>query len=133
MRHLFSFILFLLCLTTGAEDFQYTYEGKTLTYTVIDEEAKTCKPKDGVSYTPGNNVTGNVVIPSEAMFGGTSYKVTGIGVYAFYNCRGLTSVTIPNSVTTIERRAFCGCSRLTSVNIPNSVTTIGDDAFSGCI
>ena len=45
---------------------------------------------------------------------------------------GLTSVTIPDSVTNIGRSAFSGCSRLTSVTIPNTVTSIGGDSFSGC-
>ncbi|MBQ4294091.1 MAG: leucine-rich repeat domain-containing protein [Prevotella sp.] len=44
----------------------------------------------------------------------------------------MNSITIPNSVTTIERSAFFGCKRLTSINIPNSVTSIGDGAFRGC-
>ncbi|MCB5989956.1 leucine-rich repeat protein, partial [Flavobacterium psychrophilum] len=47
-------------------------------------------------------------------------------------CSGLTSVTIPNSVITINRGAFAGCSGLTSVTIPNSVTAIGENAFAGC-
>ena len=55
-----------------------------------------------------------------------------IGSYAFYNCSGLTSVTIPNSVTSIGGSAFYGCSGLTSVTIPNSVTSIGDYAFLNC-
>ena len=59
-------------------------------------------------------------------------NVANILPYAFYDCRGLSSVTIPNSVTTIGDSAFRGCSGLTSVTIGNSVSTIGDSAFSGC-
>ena len=55
-----------------------------------------------------------------------------LGAYAFYGCRGLTSLTIPSSVTSIERGAFEGCSGLTSLTIPSSVTSIGWSAFSGC-
>ena len=58
--------------------------------------------------------------------------LTGIGSSAFYNCRGLTSVTIPNSVTSIGDDAFQGCYHLTSIIISNSVTNIGERAFSGC-
>ena len=58
--------------------------------------------------------------------------MTSIGGGAFYECTGLTSVTIPGSVTSIGDYAFSGCSSLTSVTIPNSVTSIGHNAFDGC-
>ena len=51
---------------------------------------------------------------------------------AFHGCSGLTSVTIPDSVTSIGSSAFDGCSGLTSITIPNSVTSIGRDAFYYC-
>ena len=67
---------------------------------------------------------------------------TSITDYAFYNCGGLTSVTItnPNRMKSIGRHAFYKCSGLTSVTIPNrtstilpnSVMSIGEGAFSAC-
>ena len=66
----------------------------------------------------------------------TSYtipnSVTSIGEYAFLACSSLTSITIPNSVTSIGEMAFRYCSSLTSITIPNSVTSIGSSAFEGC-
>ena len=56
-------------------------------------------------------------------------SVTSIGDGAFEECTGLTSITIPNSVTSIGDGAFEECTGLTSITIPDSVTSIGSDAF----
>lgn len=58
--------------------------------------------------------------------------VTTLNYYnGFYHCGSLTSVTIPNSVTTIDNGAFYNCTRLERVTIPDSVTTLGQ-AFMTC-
>ena len=58
--------------------------------------------------------------------------LTKIGKYAFSSCKGLTSITIPNSVTIIDDEAFRNCTGLTSVTIGNRVTSIGYYAFYYC-
>ena len=79
-----------------------------------------------------NEYTGAVVIPSEVTYGGEKYSVTSIGDNAFYDCSGLTSVTIGNNVKRIGGFAFAYCYGLTSFTIPNSVTSIGSAAFERC-
>ena len=59
-------------------------------------------------------------------------SVTSIGGGAFAGCSNLVSITIPESVTKIGVRAFYGCSSLTSITIPEGVTSIGGSTFDGC-
>ena len=59
-------------------------------------------------------------------------SVTTIDIMAFDYCISLESITIPDSVTTIGRYAFDGCSSLTNITIPDSLTTISYATFSGC-
>ena len=115
-----------------ARDFTYEYEGQTLTYTVLDEDAKTCETKGGSIFSGGNYVSGNLIIPATAKDGDMEYSVTSIGMFAFSECSGLTTVTIPESVTSIGDYAFYWCSDLTSVEISNSVSSIGNNAFYQC-
>ncbi len=58
--------------------------------------------------------------------------LTSIGYAAFYKCSSLTSIDLPDGLTSIGDWAFGSCSSLTSIEIPNSVTSIGDYAFYGC-
>jgi hypothetical protein len=79
-----------------------------------------------------SSYSGNVIIPSSFTYSNVTYNVTDIGLTAFCNCPGLTSIEIPSSVTNIDNQAFQNCTNLTSIEIPNSVTSIGEYTFSGC-
>lgn len=60
----------------------------------------------------------------------TMYGGSGTGG-AFYNCTALTSITLPEGLTSIGRNSFVSCS-LASVTLPEGLTTIGDQAFQDC-
>lgn len=74
-----------------------------------------------------NGAAADVTIPSRYQ----GKPVTMIGHAAFFNS-AVTSVTIPDSVTSISDEAFINCPKLTNISIPNSVTYIGFSAFSSC-
>ncbi len=71
-----------------------------------------------------NSYSGSVVIPETVTYKGVTYNVRGIDPFAFGNCTGLTSVTIPNSVTNIGWGAFDGCTILTKVIIKDGDYTL---------
>ncbi len=89
---------------------------------------------DGIPWADGfeNTYEGDVVIPSEVRYDGTSYAVTRVAVAAFSNCHNLTSVKLPSSVREISRAAFYGCENLKSLEISGKVKAIEYDTFNGC-
>lgn len=112
----------VLSITAFSRDFRYSFEGRTLYYTVLDETEKTCKTKDGTSGSygsPGNQAAGNLVIPDIAKDGNQAYTVIALGESAFRNCDNLNSVFIPGSVKEIGGDAFSGCRNLKEVNTPS--------------
>jgi len=130
-KNLFVFVMMLLTSTISAHDIEVkNADDVTIYYNYINEGTE-------LEVTSFKKYEGNVVIPEEVNYMNRILKVTSIGEEAFRNCSGvisggLTSVTIPNSVTTIGQKAFSGCNRLTSVTIGNSVTSIGICAFELC-
>ena len=125
MRHIYSRLLLcavisLLSLTANAAEY-CTVDG--IRYWLYGNEAVV---------TSGGAYSGNIVIPESFTYNGMNYYVAYIDNQAFWGCTGLTSITIPNSVTHIGDYAFYNCG-LTSVTIPDSVTSIGAAPFCGCI
>lgn len=83
------------------------------------------------SHTNANGLI-NVNIPETVENNGTTYSVTSIRFYAFYECTTITSVTMGNSVTNIGESAFQGCTNLSSVTLSTSLTSLGEAVFRSC-
>ena len=111
-----------------AYSFYAINEGDTIYYNIISESPAVVQ----VTFKDGLDYSGDVIIPSNVNFQGTIFAVTSIGGSTFFECNGLNSVLLPNSITSIGHDAFNYCFNLTSITIPSNVTSIGSYAFYGC-
>lgn len=106
----------------------YDFEEGGVFYKITaDDEVSVC-----CETTDYNSYSGQVVIPATVTHDGVTYMVTAVNARAFYNCVGLTEVSLGANLTDIGNNAFQGCTSLTSVVVPDYVITIGSQAFSGC-
>ena len=100
-------------------------DGVTIYYKFTNDETE-------LEVTSGDHFYSGVVnIPEEVTFMNKTRKVSSIGDKTFQGGNEVTSVTIPNTVTSIGQEAFMYL-QITSIDIPNSVISIGDGAFMGC-
>ena len=101
------------------DGFRYLLDSDTKTATLV--------PKTDGKYF------GDIIIPEKVKGNdGVEYIVASLGASCFKGCTGLTSITIPSSVTSLGNSCFKDCSGLTSITIPSSVTSLGDYCFSNC-
>ena len=101
------------------DGFRYLLDSGTKTATLV--------PKTDGKYS------GDIIIPEKVKGNdGVEYIVASLVASCFQNCSGLTSITIPSTVTSLSDHCFSGCWGLTSITIPSSVTSLGDNCFQNC-
>lgn len=110
---------------------EFKYNG--IKYTVVsqsDQTVEVAASNQSAGSDGPASYSGDIVIPSTVSYGDKTYTVIGIGQSAFVNCVGITSVSLPNTLTYIRKEAFNLCLNLRSITIPESVTSYGYDVFS---
>lgn len=127
-------LLSLFCLSSSLSiNANYSFKLDGIYYSTLGNNTVAVSSPYGNAAKDNEKIySGNVNIPKTVTYNSTSYTVTTIDSYAFYFCKNLTKVNIPNTIKTIRNNAFAECTGLTSITIPNSVTFIGNEAFSKC-
>lgn len=131
MRKFFTFLALAFAVMASAHEF--TYNG--IPYTVFDKDAKTCMVRPVLIRTSEpkyNDIKGDVILPEKVYDGDTEYTLVKIGSHAFFNCRELTNIELPSTISYIDAYAFSGCDTLQRIVIPEGVQSIQTCTFSSC-
>jgi uncharacterized repeat protein (TIGR02543 family) len=131
MKRIIPLVFAALCLllvpkTAQAYDYDFTAGG--VFYNINADDPTT------VSVTSGdgdNAYSGDVIIPESVSDGTNTYTVTAIGSLAMANCTGVTSITLPSTITLLDDRCFVSTG-ITEITIPEAVTVIGECSFQFC-
>jgi hypothetical protein len=127
MKKTFSLLLVLFCsLFLRAEKFEYN----EIFYNTINDSTAEVHFQTWWGFSGYQHDT--IAIPPTVDYNGRTYRVVSIVQSAFIDFTSLTTVSIPNTVTTIGISAFANCTNLSKVLIPSSVQTIGSAAFAYC-
>lgn len=157
MKRLLPFLcMTILFCVNNVDCYAHDFEVDGIYYNKILQLQEAIVTYYGTDYNSAQ-YSGTVIIPDSVSVDGEKYSVKRIGDYAFYNCTGITEISIPNSITTISNSAFEGCagklvincninssqtyysvggsfyrSKFNSIEFKEGVTKIGDGAFFEC-
>ena len=116
-------LLSVLCLSFAASAQSFVSNG--IVYSVTSGQTVEVQPYYNLLDNP---YSGSITIPQTVEHDGTTYTVTSLGDQAFYDCGGVSSLTLPATVRSIGSYCFYN-STFTSLELPDSLRTIGDNAF----
>ena len=123
----FRLLLLASAIAASLSAAAYDFESAGIYYNITGDNTVEVTYSD----RDNNTYSGSVSVPETVTNNGTEYSVTKIGEYAFQGS-AVTSVYMPESITSIGTSAFSGCQNLESVTLPESLTTFGSHAFSSC-
>lgn len=121
-------IILLLALAGSLDAFSYDFAKGGIYYDIVSGEKQTVE----VASNGNNTYSGKVSIKGTVEYDGKSYAVVGVGNSAFSGSERLMSVDLPSTVTYIADNAFFRCKELKEINLPQDVVSIGVSAFDGC-
>ena len=126
-------LVFTLALMASVSTFAYNFGDDGLFFNIIDNDNKLVEvtyqhERSEENYSKLTHVT----IPDTVLRGRVKYAVVSIGSMAFYKCKTLESIVIPDHIKSIGTNAFSECSALTSVSLPNTITYLNSSLFSNC-
>ena len=107
--------------SNGAGNQHSSTDNNIQTKFIVDGSLYLVTSPNTVQLISGGTRTGVIIIPSSVVYLYTSYKITSIGEFAFNKYTGITSVSIPSTVTSIKVGAFYNCNGITSI-YSNSIT-----------
>ena len=123
----FRLLLLASAIATSLSAAAYSFESAGIYYNITGNNTVEVTYSD----RDNNTYSGSISVPETVTNNGTEYSVTTIGESAFKGS-AVTSVYMPESITSIEYDAFSECQNLESVTLPESLTTLGYSAFKAC-
>ena len=123
----FRLLLLASAIATSLSAAAYSFESAGIYYNITGDNTVEVTYSD----RDNNTYSGSISVPETVTNNGTEYSVTTIGESAFKGS-AVTSVSMPESITSIDYDAFYECKNLESVTLPESLTTLDYDAFNSC-
>lgn len=131
MKKILFIIAILLPSLAFADQFKANIkaDGKDVTAEFVTTGENTCAIGSEYNACISQYVKGRIIIPKEVAYNNKTYQVVKVNKFAFRFCTGITSVYIPEGVTSVGDFAFVGCASLYQVELPSTLKTLGTGSF----